>query len=98
MQRRVSTCELHQILGCRCDRVIIADLVNPEIAAHGMRTGARYPACGMVEQDPVKLKTVVEEDSGRLVSQMAAKLGPPGRFVRSWLHCGAWNGMERHAA
>jgi len=80
-------CELHPIPGCRSDQFIIADLVNAEIAAHGIRTGARYPGCGLVEQDPFKLKAAVEVESGRLVSQMAAELGPPGRFVWSWLRC-----------
>lgn len=97
-QRRVRMCELHPIPGCRSDRVIIADLVNAKIATHGIRMGARYSACGLVEQDSFKLKAVAEIKSGRLMSQMAAELGPPGRFARSWLRCAAWNGMERHAA
>jgi hypothetical protein len=83
MQRRVRMCELHPIPGCRSDPVIITDLVTAEIAAHRTRTGARYPACGLVEQGPFKLKAVVEVESGRLMSQMAAELGLPGRFVRN---------------
>jgi hypothetical protein len=99
MQRRVRMCELHPIPGCRSDPVIITDLVTAEIAAHRTRTGARYPACGLVEQDPFKLKAVVEVESGRLMSQMAAELGLPGRFVRNWLRCAAlrgraWSGAQ----